>query len=46
MISTITYVGGNSSIIWEFGAGVLGFLIFVAVVSMGIEAVKRFIDVA
>lgn len=45
MISTLVLVGNNSEVIWEFGAGVLGVFLLVAILVMGVEAIKRFLEV-
>lgn len=46
MLATLVYIGNNWEVIWQFGAGVLGFLLLVAILLMGVEAVKRFLDAA
>jgi hypothetical protein len=43
-LSTLVLVGNNGNVIWEFGAGVLGVFLLVAVLVMGVEAIKRFLD--
>ncbi len=43
---TLVLIGNNADVIWEFGAGILGFLLTVAIVTMGVEAIKRFLDAA
>lgn len=44
MIASIVNIGNNPNVIWEFGSGVLGFLLLVAILVMGVEAIKRFLD--
>lgn len=43
--AAITLIGGNDEVIWEFGGGLLGFYLLVAVLNMGVEAIRRFLDI-
>jgi hypothetical protein len=45
-MATIVYIGNNQEVIFLFGAGVFGFLLFVAMLVMAIEMIRRFIDIS
>jgi hypothetical protein len=44
-IATLISVGSNVYVVWEFGAGVLGVYMLGAILIMGVEAIKRFLDI-
>ena len=44
MLAALVSVGGNASVIWEFGAGILGVYIFGAMLVTGIQAIKEFLN--
>lgn len=36
--------GKNVYVVWEFGGGLLGFYLFVAILSMGVSAIRSFLS--
>lgn len=46
MIAQIVNIGGNAELIILSCAGVFGLYLFIAIVAMGVESIKRFLDIS
>jgi hypothetical protein len=44
MLATLTALGDNANVIWEFGVGVLGVYILGAMLVTAIQAIKEFLN--
>lgn len=44
MIASLTPIGANAQVIWEFCAALLAVFLLAAVLILGVEAIKRFLD--
>lgn len=44
-MGSIVLIGNNAEVIWEFGIGLLAFYLVIAILTMGVEAIRRFLDI-